>query len=203
MTVIPEAPTARLTHLDLEIDFEVLQGLWTPEQYLRLTNATNRLFEFTDGVIEVLPTPTDYHQVVSRFLFLTFFAFIQPLGGTVLYSPLRLQIREGKFREPDLLLVRDARDPRRQNAYWLGADLVVEIVSPDHLQRDTEQKPLDYAEAHIPEYWIVNPQTATITVLTLVDHAYTTHGLYRRGETATSLLLPGLTIGVDAVFEAR
>jgi hypothetical protein len=33
--------------------------------------------------------------------------------------------------------VRDANDPRRQNQYWLGADLVVEIVSPDDPERDT------------------------------------------------------------------
>jgi len=52
-----------------------------------------------------------------------------------LYTPLRLQIRSGKFREPDLLVVRDAHDPRGQNAYWLGADRVVEIVSPDDPER--------------------------------------------------------------------
>lgn len=54
------------------------------------------------------------------------------------YAPLRLQIRPGKFHEPDLLLLRDAHDPCNQDAYWLGADLVVEIVSPDDPERDTE-----------------------------------------------------------------
>ena len=44
----------------------------------------------------------------------------------------------------------DARDPRAQNAYWLGADLVVEIVSPDDPERDTVVKRSDYASAHIP-----------------------------------------------------
>jgi hypothetical protein len=33
----------------------------------------------------------------------------------VLFAPLRLQIRADRFREPDILLVRDAHDPRRQN----------------------------------------------------------------------------------------
>jgi Uma2 family endonuclease len=57
----------------------------------------------------------------------------------VLVAPLRIQVRPGKFREPDILLVRDAHDPRRQHRYWLGADLVVEIVSPDNPERDTSQ----------------------------------------------------------------
>jgi hypothetical protein len=38
------------------------QGAWTEEQYLRLTDHTNQLVEFTDGVLEVLPMPTDRHQ---------------------------------------------------------------------------------------------------------------------------------------------
>src|SRR5438552_2883596 len=116
------------------------------EEYLRLTGGSRRLLEFADGSIEVLPMSTDKHQVISRFLFLALFARTQRLGGSVLYAPLRLQIREGKYREPDLLFVADANDPRRQNAYWLGADLVVEIVSPDDPERDIKVKRADYAE---------------------------------------------------------
>lgn len=63
-------------------------------------------------------------------------------------------------------MLRDANDPRYQDAFWLGADLVVEIVSSDRPERDTEEKPRDYAEAGIPDYWIINPLTDTITVLT-------------------------------------
>jgi hypothetical protein len=42
--------------------------------------------------------------------------------------------------------VRNANDPRRQNRYWLGADMVVEIISPDNPERDTREKRADYAE---------------------------------------------------------
>jgi hypothetical protein len=42
-------PNARII-----LDAERLQGKWTPEQYLILTDSTNHLIEFTDGVIEVL-----------------------------------------------------------------------------------------------------------------------------------------------------
>jgi hypothetical protein len=33
----------------LEIDLLPLQGLWTEEQYLRLTDQTNRFIEFTEA----------------------------------------------------------------------------------------------------------------------------------------------------------
>jgi len=186
-----------------DIDLAVLQGMWSVEQYLALTAQTNRLLEYTDGVIEVLPMPTDKHQSISLFLLLCFLAFVRPRGGVAFYAPLRLEIRPGKFREPDLLILMRSDDPRRQNDYWRGADLVVEIVSPDNPARDLEEKPRDYAEAGIPEYWIVNPLDETVTVLTLTDGSYVEYGVFRRGDEAHSKLLDGLTVRVDQIFDAR
>jgi Uma2 family endonuclease len=74
----------------VELSLEPLQGLWTEAQYLRLTNQTNHLIEFTDGVIEVLPMPTDKHQMILRFVLLAFMNFVEPLGGRVLFAPLRV-----------------------------------------------------------------------------------------------------------------
>jgi Uma2 family endonuclease len=205
MTVETNAPLLRMVWPDeaTEIDLEPLQGLWSVEQYLALTNQTNRLIEYTDGVIEALPMPTDKHQAISLFLLLSLLALVRPRGGAVFYAPLRLEVRPGKFREPDLLLLMRADDPRRQNEYWLGADLVLEIVSPDKPKRDIEEKPLDYAEAGIPEYWIVNPLNDTITVLVLLGEAYTERGVFQRGDRAISKLLDGFSVSVDEVFDAQ
>jgi Uma2 family endonuclease len=187
----------------LEIDLRPLQGLWTEEQYLRLTDQTNHFIEFTEGHVEVLPMPTRKHQAISRLLFLTLLTFVQPLGGTVFYAPLRVRVAPGRFREPDLVVLLDVNDPRNQNAFWLGADLVVEIVSLDHVERDTVTKRADYAAAGIPEYWIVNNAEGTIVVLRLEGSAYVEHGVFRRGDTATSALLRDFTVHVDTVCDAE
>ena len=187
---------------ELVLSLAPLQGRWTAEQYLLLTDQTNRLIEFTDGAIEMLPMPTERHQAILELLFLAFRAFIERHGGKVRFAPLRLQIRADKFREPDILLVRDTDDPRRQNRYWLGADLVVEIVSPDNPDRDIREKRADYAEAGILEYWIVHPEEQTITVLTLEGDTYAEHGVFARGEIAASALLAGFTAPVDSVLDA-
>lgn len=186
----------------LSVNLRPLQGLWTEEQYLALTDHTRRLIEFTDGVLEPLAPPTDRHQVLVLCLYDLLRVFLAQLGSKVLFAPLRLQIRPGKQREPDLLLVRDASDPRRQNRFWLGADLVIEVVSPDDPERDTVEKVADYAEAGIPEYWIVNPEEETVTVLSLQSEAYVTHGVFRRGDVAASVLLAGFTADVSAVLDA-
>lgn len=187
----------------LVLSLEPLQGLWSVEQYLKLTSQTNHLIEYTDGTIEVLPMPTRDHQVILAFLYELLLLVLRPQGGKVLFAPLRLQVRPGKFREPDILALRDAKDPRNQNEYWLGADLVLEIVSPDRPARDTVEKPLDYAEAGVAEYWIVNPLNETISVLALDGGAYTEHGVFRRGEQAVSRLLDTFSVNVDDVFDAE
>ncbi len=187
----------------LELDLLPLQGLWTEEQYLKLSDQTNHLVEYTDGTIEVLPLPTEKHQVMLAYLYELFIAVVQSRGGKVLFAPLRIRIREGRYREPDILLICDANDPRRQNRYWLGADLVVEIVSPDNIEHDTVTKRAEYAQAGIPEYWIVNPENETVTILTLSNDAYAEHGVFHRGVHAASVLLEGFTVSVDDVFDAR
>ncbi|MDR3632961.1 MAG: Uma2 family endonuclease [Isosphaeraceae bacterium] len=180
------------------------QGRWSEEEYLVLTGHRNRLVEFTDGFLELLPIPTDKHQSVLKFLFLAFFGFAEPRGGKVHFAPLRLQIRPGKFREPDLLLLLSADDPRRQNRFWVGADLALEVVSEEEPERDLVDKRSDYAEGCVPEYWIVNTQTETITVLRLrADaHEYEEAGTYRRGESAVSTLMAGFSVAVASVFDA-
>lgn len=178
------------------------QGDWDDEYYLWLTDDSNHLIELVNGKIEVLPMPTDRHQTILLLLYEMFVAFLRPRGGKVLISPIRLRIREGNFREPDLLLVRDAADPRRQNRFWLGADLVLEVVSPDKPARDLVVKREEYAIAQISEYWIVDPQTTTVTVLRLDDETYTEHGIFGRGDVASSALLDGFLVDVAAVFDA-
>ena len=178
------------------------QGAWSDEAYLWLTDHSRRLIEFTDGHVQELPMPTDTHQAVLAFLHVLFRAYIKPRGGVVMFSALRMRIREGKFREPDLLLLHDRSDPRRRDRFWLGADLVVEVVSPDDPGRDLVEKRADYAEGGIPEYWIVDPRDETITVLALKSDAYVEHGVFGRGAAAVSALLEGFSADVSEVFDA-
>lgn len=182
-------------------DLPAQQPFWTQEQYLALTDGCRRPIEFTDGCIEALPMPTQRHQAISRFLFLALVA-VAGDRGDVYYAPLRLRIRDGKFREPDILLVHDAGDPRCRDRYWVGADVVVEIASPDDPHRDLVEKRIDYAEAGIPEYWIVNPMEETVTVLILGAGEYREHGVFHRGAHADSPNLPGLSIRIRDLFDA-
>jgi Uma2 family endonuclease len=123
--------------------------------------------------------------------------------GEVFFAPLPVRLGEGKFRDPDIMFFRPGRivHPRKQPD---GVDLVMEIVSDgdENRERDLEIKRLEYAAAKIPEYWIVDPELTQITVLCLEGDSYRVHGVFGAGAQATSVLLPGFEVAVDAVFAA-
>lgn len=178
------------------------QGAWSEEEYLMLPG--NRLVEYSQGLIEVLPMPSHAHQLILVFLYRAIYSFLSDRqAGTVLVAPLRVMLWAGKFREPDLVVMLHRNRHRIHEQYWDGADLVMEVVSPDDPLRDLETKRREYAQAGIAEYWVVNPIDQTITVFALPAGAerYAVHGVYTAGSVAESVLLTGFTIDVSACFE--
>ena len=175
------------------------------DDYLKLAFNNNWLVEWTDGQLELLRPPEREHQLIVGRLFHFFDLFVQTTHlGVVSFAPLPVKIASTKYREPDLIFQTTANHAKSNRKYYEGADLVVEVVSDDpqsHV-RDYEQKLVDYARAGIPEYWIVDPQAVTISVMTLAAGKYETRGVYKAGEEASSQLLNGLCVNVSDVFAA-
>ncbi len=178
------------------------QGSWSEEDYFDLSRG-NRLVEFSQGHIEVLPMPTTTHQRIVLWMYRMLEAYVAARGlGLVLAAVLRVRLWPGKFREPDVLLMLAEHVGRVGEEFWEGADLVMEVVSDDDRRHDLEVKRFEYARAGIPEYWIVDPRGGRVTVLTLHEGTYAVHGEFERGAEATSVLLPGFGVRVDDVFPA-
>jgi Uma2 family endonuclease len=180
------------------------QGDWSEAEYVALH--TNRLVEFSEGSVEVLPMPTEWHQLIVARLYQIFFAFISSRDlGTIVFAPFRIRLWAGKFREPDLAFMRRENNPRRGKKFWQGADLVIEIVSEDDPARDLDVKRAEYAKAGISEYWIVNPLDESITVLVqrVPSQPYEVAGVYVRGAAAASELLVGLMVQTEKLFQSE
>ncbi|MGD9856254.1 MAG: Uma2 family endonuclease [Planctomycetaceae bacterium] len=179
-----------------------IQGEWDESEYLSL--GTNWLVEFEDGRLEVLPMPTYAHQLIVDFVVDQLKAFLRKHGGgRVLFAPLPVRLRAGKFREPDIIYLSEHRR-KSTGDYPDGADLVMEVVSDGsaNRQRDMVTKRNEYADAGISEYWIIDPEQSAVTVLTLDGAAYRVHGTFVAGSLATSVLLDGFRVAVGDVLAA-
>ena len=146
---------------------------------------------------------TELHQLILLFFMDLLRAYTaQHAPGLVLPSGLFVRLATGLIRQPDVVYIKQENYGRRSNAYWSGADLVMEVVSGGHedRKRDLKHKPEDYAGAGIPEYWIIDPKKKRVTVLVLDGSQYRVHGEFGPGSQATSLLLPGFAVSVDEIL---
>jgi Uma2 family endonuclease len=178
------------------------QGEWTEQAYFDLPN--NVGIELRDGHLDFLPMVTFSHQRTSAFLFKALDAFAEAGRlGVVVFMGLPVRLWPGRQVEPDVLFMFQEHAERMGENCWDGADLVMEILSPSNRSHDLVTKRADYARGGIPEYWIIDPKDETITVLTLAGDAYATHGTFRAGERATSVLLPGFAVDVTAALAGQ
>jgi len=179
------------------------QGGWSAEGYLDLTDGTNKRIEFTKGRLEFLPMPTELHQALVGFLYHALLAFVNSRQlGVVPFPPLRVRVRPDNIREPDVLFLRTQNFHLRTSRVWLGADLVMEVVSGDQKDRNRDyiEKLADYAEGKFGEYWIVDPDRQVVLIQKLLDGQYALHGQFAPGEQATSAHLDGFALDVAALF---
>ena len=168
--------------------------------------------ELVDGRLDYLPMPYDLHAGIVHFLTLAFVDHLRALDSSAAVRGSKIRIRipewartDRNTREPDLVLLLDPADRRRGEEFWTGADLCVEVVSPDDPDRDHVVKRPEYAAAGIPEYWIVDPRDRTpaddrgrtVRVLTLDGAAYRER-VFGEGEAAAGELLPGFAVDVAA-----
>ena len=160
-------------------------------------------YELLDGEVVMVPAPSLGHQRFGTRLGALLHMFVQERGvGEVFHAPCDVVLSDTDVVQPDLLFVANAR------AHILfsgdnvqGApDLVVEILSPSTAKRDQTFKRALYARYGVPEYWLVDPDARTITILLLDAGVFDVAARYGPGQTLTSPTLPGFTANLDQLF---
>ena len=162
--------------------------------------------EWVDGeIIEMAPASAE-HQRLGGFLHAFLRRFIENHGlGEIFYAPFQMRLpSRPSGREPDLLFVDASHADRIKDTFLDGpADLVVEIVSPESQMRDRREKFLEYQEARIPEYWLLDaPRRAALFYVLGRDGFYHevpvgADGIY------TSTVLPRLRLRVSWLWRTR
>jgi Uma2 family endonuclease len=194
---------------ELELTWEIArlfppQGMWTEEEFFALPD--NRHIEFSDGRLEFLPMPTIYHQLIMQFLYEELNAFVQARRlGIVVITGYKVRVRRRKYCEPDVLFISAEHMSGIGKQFCKKVDLVMEVVSEENRPHDIKKKRGEYERAGIPEYWIVDPQEEMITVLVLKPRkkTYMVHGVFGKGDRATSKLLPGFSVDVTTALTQK
>lgn len=146
--------------------------------------------EWVDGEITIMSPASIKHQILAAFLQSILQHWIEYHKAGIIFSAPTLMKTEVRpsGREPDIFFVANENLEKLQENYLDGAaDLVIEIVSPVSIVRDTQDKFEEYEAAGVKEYWIIDPNRRTAN-------------FYGFGENGKYKLLP---ISPDGEFTSR
>ena len=142
-------------------------GTTTFSDFLELVQEDQKA-DLLDGVIYLASPENADHNDLLRWLTIVLGQFIEERRlGRLTLNKVAYRLSDRTAPEPDLGFVAAHRIDRIKSGYVDGPlDLAVEIVSPDSVDRDYEQKRHRYEVAGVLEYWIIDPldQSATFLV---------------------------------------
>jgi Uma2 family endonuclease len=143
--------------------------LMTAEELLRLPRDGKRR-ELVRGELRTMP-PTGWEHGTATSVFdrsLGHYVQVHQLGEVATGEPgFRLTTNPDTVRAPDVAFVRrerlEAAGPVR--GYWPGApDLVVEVISPNDLYTEVDEKVAEWLEHGTSLVFVVNPHRRTVAV---------------------------------------
>lgn len=126
-------------------------------------------YELIDGVLVVTPAPSIRHQTLSLSLVLQLERAC-PTDLTLLYAPVDIVLADDTVLQPDILVA--CSDDFTDRCLPVAPLLAVEILSPSTRRVDLTLKMSRYEAAGTKSYWIVDPDTPSLTVWELVNHSY-------------------------------
>lgn len=177
-------------------------GPYRRRDFLRLPEEPR--CELIEGRFYRMAAPQTIHQVVALVLWRHLDAVALRHAGLALGAPLAITLAAHTVVQPDVVYL-DRRARRSEIAGHIDGipDLAVEVLSPSSDWRDREVKRRLYAEAGVPEYWIVDPVERRMEFL-ILDSPAGDPAAYRavapiRG-VHRSPVLPALTLALAAFW---
>jgi Uma2 family endonuclease len=175
---------------------------FTVDQYERMAEAgifdPEARTELIEGEVYLLPPAGDWHNAGVDSLA----SELRPprRGDWILRSQGSLRVLAGSDPEPDITLLRPRADFYREGGARPADVLLIVEVSDTTIRHDRERKLAMYAEAGIPEVWIVTHEPRAIEVYREpAGSAYAVRQVFGRDDVVSTPAAPGVEIRVSDI----
>jgi Uma2 family endonuclease len=168
-------------------------------------------YEYWDGELVPVMSESIGNDTIANFIFLALveaglpFRLIRP-GKVEVVVPGR-----PRTRYPDLVVLEEVHLTLLKSRATITRDmppprLLAEVVSPgneksENYKRDYEEKASQYAQIEVPEYWLIDPDRAIVSVGILAEGSYQ-FTQFTGNQTILSPTFPGLKLTVEQVLNA-
>ena len=185
--------------------FELMNGHYiTFEEYLEM-DVEGAYLEWIDGKVIGFMANNLQHQLIIKFLMTVLGLFVETHNlGEVVQAGYAMKLEpQRRGREPDLVFVSKVNARILTHKYLDGAaDIAVEIVSPESVERDRQTKFGEYEKAKIKEYWLIDPQEQRAEFYRLnVEGFY--QSVETTGDVFKSEVLPGFFLRVEWLWREQ
>jgi len=133
--------------------------------------------ELIDGVVYDMSAPSIAHQEVSIEITTQLRTYLRGKKCRVFAAPFDVRLNPNAnddiVVQPDISVVCDEKK-LENGKHCIGApDFIIEILSPSTSRKDKVLKSKRYFDAGVREYWIIDPEDMTTTVLMREEDNYT------------------------------
>jgi len=119
-----------------------------------------QFYEWVDGAVIPMSPVHERHDALTRYLatLLDTYFELRPIG-VIRQAPFVMRLAHvPSNREPDIQIILNTNHANLTETYTNGpADIVIEVVSPESVERDHGTKFAEYEQGGVPEYWIIDP----------------------------------------------
>jgi Uma2 family endonuclease len=182
------------------------------EAYLTYDDGTDTRYELVDGVLVEMGAENPLNPKIATFLLFLFADLGVPRKNLVIGHQIGVSSTKATARQPDLIVhspESDAAimdDGKILRAGFSAPLLVIEVVSNSlkdkkSYNRDYQEKPLEYAERGIPEYWLIDPDRAIVKVGILAQGAYDFQD-FSGNQVIESLIFPNFKLTAQQILTA-
>ena len=173
------------------------------EDFLRLSEESENRYEYIDGEVYLLASPSYDHQSIIVEIINTMYNFFKGKKCRPLTAPFDVTLtKEGSRNvvQPDIVVICDTENINEKGIYTGTPAMVIEVLSQSTQQKDMLIKLDLYFHSGLREYWIVNPFRREVYSYSFEEQDIKEYRVYKETETAQSMIFEGLEIPLSLMF---
>lgn len=192
-----------LTVAEKAVEYEWKHEKISYEDFLKLSEGSENRYEYIDGEVYLLASPSFDHQSIIMEISNVFYNWFKGKKCRPLTAPFDVTLSKDNDKnvvQPDIVVICDTENINEKGRYTGIPTLVVEILSESTQQRDLLKKLDLYFHGGIQEYWIVSPLRREVYTYFFKDEDIKEHRVYRGLETAESIVFEGLQVSLGQIW---
>ncbi len=173
------------------------------EEFLKLATTSDNRYEFIDGEVYQLSSPSYEHQRIVVEILNIFYQWSRGKKCKPVVAPFDVALIKDNLRnivQPDVLILCDPENIDEQGKYNGAPTLVVEVLSESTRNLDMLKKLNLYMSSEIKEYWLVNPLNREVYIYCFNAGEIQNYRVFKGKETAESEVLGNLSLCLEQLF---